>query len=144
MTLQLDGFLALNPVLPQAYESVTIDYSIYFVLDLNGGWSEWFENKEKSKEENCIVKERKCNKPSKCGDGSDCIGPAIQKIGCKGIYFDFSWLSLNFSKKIMEIGVCGPVGHLVQNHVDMEHKLDQDCATILHLQMMGQTVLVLV
>ena len=49
---------------------------------LDGGWSAWKTNTTG----NCTVKTRTCDNPVRCGAGSDCRGPSVEKIGCKGKY----------------------------------------------------------
>lgn len=52
---------------------------------INGGWSEWSEWSECNKK--CGLgqkyRRRECNNPKPSSDGSFCIGPALETIGCK-------------------------------------------------------------
>lgn len=46
---------------------------------LDGGWGSWKSNTIGD----CTVKTRACDNPVKCGAGSSCRGPSVEKIGCK-------------------------------------------------------------
>ena len=53
------------------------------ISDIDGGWSSWRSTFDEKL--NCTKRERKCNKPIPCGDGSTCEGIRIEG-SCPGMY----------------------------------------------------------
>ena len=81
---------------------------------LDGGWGAWKSNTTG----NCTVKTRECDNPVKCGAGSSCRGPSVEKIGCKGKYMKLATkIKYFFQMKYLVTGVCGVAGPPALCHV---------------------------